>query len=138
MKSVKVLVAAAESNIRRILRKSVETCGHAVEIDEASDAESAHSYEERIESARKAIANKNIREAMRWVRSAFALDTSRAEAYNVLGIITEIEHDILQAQKYYRAAIALNPTYEPAHNNLHRTTRLGDRGPMDLGVSSRK
>lgn len=96
------------------------------------------SYEECIDFARKAIADKNTYEATRWVNRACALDISRAEAYNVLGIITEIKHNTLQAQKYYRAAIALNPTYEPAYNNLRRTTGIRERVAMDLGASFQK
>ena len=96
------------------------------------------SYEECIDFAREAITKKNTYEATRWVNRACALDTSRAEAYNVLGIIAEIGHNTLQAQKYYRAAIALNPTYEPAYNNLRRTTGTRERGAMDLGASFQK
>jgi hypothetical protein len=38
-----------------------------------------------------------------------------------LGVLLEMKEDLLQAQKMYRAALSLDPTYAPANENLHRT-----------------
>jgi hypothetical protein len=32
-----------------------------------------------------------------------------------------MDHDIVEAQKFYRTALALDPTYQPARKNLERT-----------------
>jgi tetratricopeptide (TPR) repeat protein len=41
---------------------------------------------------------------------------------NLLGALYEVEKKIPEAQKYYRAALSLDPTYKPAKDNLHRST----------------
>ncbi|MFR3910549.1 MAG: hypothetical protein ACLTYB_05185 [Clostridium paraputrificum] len=44
-------------------------------------------------------------------------DSSSAEIQNLLGVIEE-KQEIAISTKYYRAALSLDPTYEPADNNL--------------------
>lgn len=40
--------------------------------------------------------------------------------FNLLGIIEEFKGETKLAQKYYRVALDLDPTYHPAIDNLHR------------------
>lgn len=41
---------------------------------------------------------------------------------NLLGIIAELKNDLPLASKHFRAAYALDPTYQPALDNLERVT----------------
>jgi lipoprotein NlpI len=56
------------------------------------------------------------------------------EPYNLLGIILEYEGKVIEAQKRYRAALALDPSYRPALDNLERTAQFRyTREGMNLG-----
>ena len=50
------------------------------------------------------------------------MDPGRPEAFNFLGALCEIQADRLGADKQYRTALSLEPTYEPAQKNLARIT----------------
>jgi Flp pilus assembly protein TadD len=72
------------------------------------------------------------------VRRAMSLDASRAEAFNFLGALQEIQGDRLEAQKNYRAALALDPTYKPAQENLYRSTKARPGGKVLFADEARK
>ncbi|HAP44253.1 MAG: hypothetical protein A2087_02135 [Spirochaetes bacterium GWD1_61_31] len=67
-------------------------------------------------------------EADALLRQAIALDYSRPEVYNALGIMMELQGNRWQAQNYYRAALSLDPGYAPSRNNLDRTVGLWKPG----------
>ena len=56
------------------------------------------------------------------VKQAISIDASRPEAFNFLGALYEVQGNKLEAQKNYRAALSLDPTYKPAQDNLSRST----------------
>ncbi len=93
-------------------------------------------YQSLVEYAKSLIIKKDFNQGEEWLRKAIALDPTKPEAFNLLGVMMEMETDLQQAQKMYRAALSLNPTYTPAIENLHRTAKweytqegmnLGDR-----------
>ncbi len=79
-------------------------------------------YEEFMELAKKYVEQRDFTTAMEFVRKAIAIAPNRPEAFNFLGALTEISGAVTEAQKLYRAAISLDPTYAPARENLSRTT----------------
>ena len=79
-------------------------------------------YASHIELAKKCIGDRHFDAAVEHVRSALFVDPGRPEAFNLLGALMEIRGDRLEAQKNYRAALSLDPSYEPAIRNLHRST----------------
>jgi DNA-binding NtrC family response regulator len=91
-------------------------------------AEKVRGYEEHIELAKKCIGEQEFDGAQEHVRQAIAADASKPEAFNLLGVLLEIGGNKLEAQKDYRAALALDPTYKPADENLSRTTGLTSGG----------
>lgn len=97
--------------------------------DELSDASS---YDVLIQLTKKYVEQQDFARAVTVVRKAVAAFPNRAEAFNLLGALVEIEGNMLEAQKFYRAAIALDPTYEPARQNLHRTTSWRPTGSITL------
>ncbi len=79
-------------------------------------------YSSSIELAKRCIGNRQFGAAAEHVRKAIFVDTQRPEAFNLLGALMEIQGNRAEAQKNYRAALSLDPSYEPAIQNLHRST----------------
>lgn len=109
-----------------------------LEHPEPSTIESAEDgdYDDCIQHAKAAIEAMDFAEAKPWAEQAVALETSRPEAYNLLGVLMEMTGDELQAQKYYRAALSVDPAYKPAQANLHRTTKVHPGGKINIGNDS--
>jgi FixJ family two-component response regulator len=95
--------------------------------------ETAKDFESRLELAKRCLTQRDFGAAAEHVRRAIALDSSRPEAFNLLGAVLEIGGEHLQAQKNYRAALALDPSYAPAQQNLHRSVQMRPEGPISLG-----
>jgi len=72
--------------------------------------------------------------ALEHARRAIGIDPSRPEAFNLLGVCCEFRRRPLEAQKYYRVALVLDPAYEPALRNLHRLVSYNKRGQVALGI----
>jgi DNA-binding response OmpR family regulator len=79
-------------------------------------------YASHIELAKKCIGDRHFDAAAEHVRKAIFIDPGRPEAFNLLGGLMEIRGDRIEAQKNYRAALSLDPSYEPAIKNLRRST----------------
>lgn len=90
-------------------------------------------YPTLIERGREHISDRRFPEARDTVLKAVANDPTRPEAFNLLGALEEIAGDWLSAQKFYRAALDLDPTFSPATANLERTTSWSKTGEIDLG-----
>jgi DNA-binding response OmpR family regulator len=89
---------------------------------EKIDERKAVDYGTSIELAKRCIGERHFDAAIEHVRRAISLDPGRPEAFNLLGALTEIQGDRIEAQKNYRAALSLDPSYEPAIKNLQRST----------------
>jgi len=96
-------------------------------------AAKAEGYGTHIELAKKCIQQQQFEAAQEHTRQAIAADATRPEAFNLLGVLLEMSGNKLEAQKNYRAALALDPTYKPADENLSRTTGLTAGGGIRLG-----
>ncbi len=72
------------------------------------------------------------------VRRAMSLDPSRPEAFNFLGALEEVQGHSLDAQKNYRTALSLDPTYKAAQDNLYRVTKARPGGEVLFTAESRK
>lgn len=73
-----------------------------------------------------------LQEAVTHARRAAGIDPSRPEAFNLLGAYCEARGEPLEAQRYYRAALELDPSYGPAKHNLNRLVERR-KGSLDLG-----
>ena len=102
---------------------------------EKLDEQKIVDYASSIELAKRSIGDRHFDAAIEHVRRAVSLDPGRPEAFNLLGALTEIQGDRIEAQKNYRAALSLDPSYEPAIKNLQRSTdgRWRLRGDILLG-----
>ena len=103
---------------------------------ETLDETTAGDYRAWIELSKRHITDRNFAAARESVSKALAHDPGQPEAYNLMGALLEIKGDSLAAQKFYRAALDLDPTYKPASANLERTTSWHKAGKVDLGPDS--
>lgn len=98
------------------------------------DERKAIDYDSYIELAKRCVQDRHLSSAMEHINKAISINSSRPEAFNFLGALMEIRGNQHEAQKYYRAAISLDPTYEPAQKNLERSTSFEKKGDIILDV----
>ena len=89
---------------------------------ETLDTEKREDYETCLELAKKSVSDRQFAAAVEHVKRAISKDSSRAEAFNFLGALHELQGNKVEGQKNYRAALSLDPTYKPAQDNLSRST----------------
>ncbi len=102
---------------------------------EKIDEGEADDYPTLIELAKRHIADRKFEAAREVISRAVALEPGQPEAYNLLGALNEVGGDRLEAQKFYRAALDIDPTYKPARTNLDRLVTWRQPGRLDLGSS---
>ncbi|MBN2016619.1 MAG: response regulator [Candidatus Cloacimonetes bacterium] len=86
------------------------------------EAEKPDDFKSNIEYAKKCITEKNFESAINYLKKAISINSNSAEAYNMIGALLEIRGDLSEAQRNYRMALSVDPTYEPAEKNLERIT----------------
>ena len=103
---------------------------HKLEATQAAD------YESHVELIRRCMNERHFEAAAEHARQAIGADPSRPEAFNLLGVLYELTNNHEEAMKQYRVAVDLDPTYQPAWQNLSRPA-LSDRHKtkpdLDLG-----
>lgn len=97
---------------------------------ESEDVDEA--YEQHIASARAGIRAGDYEQALQHIHEAFAVDATRPDAFNLLGVIMQLRNQYQDAQRYYQSALALQPGYEPAVYNRDNVARSPTtRNPSD-------
>jgi len=91
------------------------------------------SYEDRIALAKRFITDRRFAEATAQIKQAVGEEPGKPEAFNLLGVLLELEGSRIEAQKNYRAALALDPTYRPANDNLRRSVGITPEDHIRLG-----
>ena len=86
--------------------------------------EKLETYEDYIEYAKLNIIGRNFEKGENLLKIAIGKSINSPEAHNLLGVIAECKGKIGEAQKQYRAALALDSSYEPAASNLERITEM--------------
>lgn len=89
---------------------------------EKLDQQKVVNYNTSVELAKKSIGDRHFEAAVEHLRKAVSMDPGRPEAFNLLGALMEVKGDLFEAQRNYRAALSLDPSYEPAITNLRRST----------------
>lgn len=87
------------------------------DIDEESASSSFGSV---MSFAKGCISRRDFDKAYIFLQRAIGMEPMKPEPYNLLGALLEIKGDMLEALKFYRAALAIDPTYKPADENLRR------------------
>jgi DNA-binding NtrC family response regulator len=83
--------------------------------------EKARTYEEYLQLAKRFINERRFDSAASIVDKATAIDSAKAEAFNLKGVLLEIQGDVPGAQKMYRVALKLDPGHKQARVNLDRS-----------------
>lgn len=104
---------------------------------ETLTAENALDYVSLVALGKRRITDRQFDLARDELRKAIAADPSQPEVYNLLGALLEIQGRREEALKYYRAALDIDPAYQPAWSNLDRATSWGRFGTIDLGPDDR-
>ena len=90
-------------------------------------------YRSLVEIAKRHISDRALEAASSCLKRAVAVDPGQPEAYNLLGALLEMRGAWLEAEKFYRVALDVDPTFKPARANLERAVSWDKRGPLDLG-----
>jgi DNA-binding response OmpR family regulator len=100
---------------------------------EALQEEHVTDYPTLIALTKRHISDRRFDLARDGARKAIATDPEQPEVYNLLGALLDLQGDRLEAQKFYRAALDIDPTYKPTWANLERTASYRQVGTIDLG-----
>lgn len=99
------------------------------------EAAQASDYESHVELIKRCMNDRHFEAAAEHARQAVGADPSRPEAFNLLGALYELAGNHEEAMKQYRVAVDLDPTYQPAWQNLNRPTLSGrDKDKPDLNL----
>jgi Tfp pilus assembly protein PilF len=90
-------------------------------------------YDALIEHAHAAVRVRDFLRAEHLAREALGYDPERAAAYNVLAIVRHHRGLHSEAMNLLRAGLAVDPTYQPAQQNLVRFGSFPMRGTPVLG-----
>jgi DNA-binding response OmpR family regulator len=101
------------------IRNAVDTVLARAHITEG---EAKESFTNSVEFAKGCISARHVAEAIPHLERAIALDPHSPEPYNLMGLVEEMRGELLEALKMYRAALAVDPSYRPAIENLERAT----------------
>ncbi|ATW26893.1 sigma-54-dependent transcriptional regulator [Candidatus Formimonas warabiya] len=87
-----------------------------------------------LERAKLKITQRKFDEAIEMLKRTFEFSPEHPEPFNLAGAIYELKKRFSDARKMYRAALAIDPGYKPALDNLHRLTQMNylEEG-LDLG-----
>jgi DNA-binding response OmpR family regulator len=92
-------------------------------LDEAAqEGYRGREYDNYIELALKRVRAGELDAARVYVHKAISMDPDAPAAFNLLGGLHEARRNRLEAEKNYRVALALSPSYKPAQKNLDRVT----------------
>jgi Flp pilus assembly protein TadD len=95
-------------------------------------------YDALIEYAHAAVRARDFLRAEHLAREALGYDPERAAAYNVLAIVRHHRGLHSEAMNLLRAGLAVDPTYEPARQNLVRFGSFPSRGSAVIGDEPEK
>ncbi|MCD4782822.1 MAG: response regulator [Candidatus Eremiobacteraeota bacterium] len=85
--------------------------------------ESIENYGHHIQYARQLISRREFDEAMDILKKAIGLEPLKAEPHNMMGVLLEIQGELEEAKKHYKAALAMEPGYMQAQTNLIRINK---------------
>lgn len=113
--------------------KEIRALLKRVEALEGVSPEAVGEYEMHVEQARRGIRFQRLDLARDHVTRAVDIDPGRPEAYNLRGILDEIDGNLADAQNSYRQALDADPAYQPAIRNLEQSVEPGHKGSFLLG-----
>ncbi|MFW6035598.1 MAG: response regulator [Halothermotrichaceae bacterium] len=107
----------------------VEDVFERIKLDKSG--EKAASFKDYLHLAKSEINKYNFNEAVTLLKKATAINSDKPEPFNLLGIIYELKNKQAEAMKMYRAALALDPSYQPASDNLQRASEMNPQANLE-------
>ena len=127
------IIRALKLGAADFLQKPLDTLGlqkaigrvleDSVEEEHFSVKSTADLYEALLAGTQHLGGEGHIVRAIACAVRVIKLDPFRPEGFNLLGELEEMLGETLEGQKYFRVALALDPAYKPAQDNLHRTVQ---------------
>src|SRR6056297_585061 len=118
------------------IRKIVTEVFQRYEIETKKDIDEIEDFDKMLNLAKSEINKKNFDKAQEYLNEATGINSEKPEPFNLLGVIYELKNKQSEAMKMYRAAIALDPSYKPANDNLNRAGNLNrKKEDLNLGES---
>jgi FixJ family two-component response regulator len=103
----------------------------------AQPEDPTETFNAHLVAAKRCLNLGAFRKARLHLVKALELNPKSVEAFNLAGVLAEINEDYNQAKKYYGQAIRLDKQYEPAQQNMRRLFEVEHFGsskePVDLG-----
>jgi FixJ family two-component response regulator len=100
----------------------------------------ALSFQDHIVAAKRMLNLRAFGMARLHLAKAVELNPQSFEAFNLAGVLCELQNDLDKAKRYYGQAIRLNKHYEPAQQNMRRLFEVSNFGssdePINLGGES--
>jgi DNA-binding response OmpR family regulator len=126
--TIETAIAAIEGGARGFIEKpfTPERIRSAVAyaLDRKRQAEDvAEKYDEHIREASRLLGERQLDPAFEHARLALSADPTRPEAFNMMGVINQLRSERSEAQRFYMAALALDPSFRPAKRNQENLTR---------------
>ncbi|NDL67819.1 hypothetical protein [Anaerotalea alkaliphila] len=93
--------------------------------------------QQHLDRTAQALRERDLDQALYHLQQAMVEDIHSPQVQNLIGILAELDNDILLAEKHYRAAYALDPTFRAAGFNLDRVEGYPihyDREKIDYGL----
>lgn len=92
-------------------------------VAEMLDAEArvndrADRFRHHLHAAHLALEERQLAAVSAHARKALSYEGARPEPFNLLGIVAQLSMHLTEAQRLYRTALALDPNYGPARDNL--------------------
>jgi Response regulator containing CheY-like receiver, AAA-type ATPase, and DNA-binding domains len=103
-----------------IIRTVVKTVLDRISLSSADTVD----YESCLQYAKKCITGRDYKQARTYLMKSMSFEVNSPEVYNLLGVLEEYSLNIHEAQKFYRMALCIDYTFEPANKNLERTARF--------------
>ena len=104
----------------------------------APEDDRANSFNTNLVAVKRSINLGRFDTARLHLRKALEINEKSPEAFNLAGILAEIQEDYNQAKKCYGQAIRLDGNYEPAQQNMRRLFEVEHFGssnePVNLGI----
>ena len=143
MSKAKILVVDDEKNIRLTVTRALEaldyfvhnafdgkelrnTVYNVLERENASQNQDSE-FDKALELAKYHASKRQFDRAIASVKQAIGFDPSRPDAFVLLGKLQETLGEQSEALRNYRVAIDLDPTYQPAQDNLERATENSNK-----------
>ncbi len=92
-------------------------------------------FDSHIVTAQRLLNLRDFSRAQKHLIRALELNDKSAEAFNLTGVLFEMQENYDRARKYYGQAIKLDKRYEPAQQNMRRIFELFNYGTSQEPVA---